>query len=346
LFTSGTTGEPKGVELTNSNINHFFRYQLTHYDFNQEDRFLQVYELTFDVSIFSFFMPLLTGGCCYVVPDKGLKFTNILRMLDEHKITVVSMVPTILSYIKNYLNEIKLPSLRLSIFSGDVLYHSLAVLWAKAIPNGVIHNFCGPTETTIVCLRYIFNEELSAKESVNGVVPLGKPMDGVEVIILDEENNITDKGELCATGTQVITHYLNNKNEHKFIEINNKRWYRTGDMVLRNSDGNLCFLGRSDSQVKINGFRIELIEIEYAFQTFINNKAVVLNIKDENNINSLLAFVETEDLDDDEMKMKLSTHLPEYMIPKVIIAVEKFPLNINGKIDRGKLLEIFNSIKC
>lgn len=338
LFTSGTTGEPKGVPLTHSNINYFFDFQLRNYDFNKEDKFLQVYELTFDVSIFSFLMPLLVGGCCYPVPDKGVKFTTIIQMLKQHRITVVSMVPTILSYIKNYIAEIHLPDLRYSIFSGDALYHHLAVQWAKAMPNGIIENFYGPTETTIVCLHYPFDELKSAKESVNGIVPLGKPFDGVETMIVDEENNIAEKGELCFTGTQIISHYLHNINGQKFIEKDNKRWYKTGDVVLRNSNGNLCFLGRSDSQVKINGFRIELSEIEFAIDSLVNKKTIVLNRRDGNNINSLLAFIETKELNESKLKEQLSALLPNYMIPQEIIPVEKFPLNINEKVDRNELL--------
>jgi len=346
LFTSGTTGVPKGVPLSHKNLNTFFDFQLKNYDFNKEDRFLQVYELTFDVSIFSFLMPLLVGGCCYVVPDKGIKFSTIVQMLKEHKITIVSMVPALLNYLINYLPEIHLPDLRFSIFSGDALYHDMAVLWSKCTPNGVIENFYGPTETTIVCFRHPFEEQKSAVESVNGIVPIGKPFDGIEFKIVNEEGNKTDNGELCLRGTQVISHYLHHANPDKFILLDNKVWYKTGDVVTMNSNGNLCFLGRTDSQVKISGFRIELSEIEFALASITSKRTVVLCLTDQNKINSLHAFIETTEVYENEIKEQLATLLPYYMIPVEIIPVGTFPLNVNEKVDRNKLLLLSQKQKC
>lgn len=338
LFTSGSTGEPKGVPVSHANVNHCFNYFLTNYDLNDKDKFLQVYELTFDVSVFSFFMPLLVGACCYVLPSDGVKFMRIIEYLQTYKITVVSMVPTVLRYIEKYLPEISLPDLRYSFFSGDALYHALAVKWSRSIPNAVIHNFYGPTETTIVCTRYVFDEQRSATESVNGIVPLGVAFEGMETIIIDENNLPVEKGELCFTGTQVISAYLNNSNEDRFFVHQQKRYYKTGDVVSMNAFGNFVFHGRTDSQVKINGYRIELAEIENAVSGIVNATCVAVCKVGVNNINQILVFIETKEMNEMRLKEMLFDVLPEQMIPHQCIAVEKFPLNTNGKVDKQHLL--------
>lgn len=339
LFTSGSTGEPKGVPVSHANVNHFFNYYLKNYDFNEKDKFLQVYELTFDVSVFSFFMPLLVGACCYVLPSEGVKFMRTIDYLQKYKISVVSMVPTVLRYIEKYLPEISLPDLRYSFFSGDALYHALAVKWSRSIPNAVIHNFYGPTETTIVCTRYVFDEQRSAQESVNGIVSLGVAFDGMETIIVDSTNMPVEKGELCFSGTQVITAYLNDSNEDRFFVHQQKRYYKTGDIVSVNEFGNFVFHGRSDSQVKINGYRIELSEIENAVSAIVNAKCVALCKVGANNMNQIVVFVETKQVDAIRIQETLLASLPEYMIPHQFIAVEKFVLNANGKVDKQHLLD-------
>lgn len=339
LFTSGSTGEPKGVPVSHVNANHFFNYYLKNYDLNDQDKFLQVYELTFDVSVFSFFMPLLVGACCYVLPSEGVKFMRTIDYLQKYKISVVSMVPTILRYIEKYLPEISLPDLRYSFFSGDALYHSLAVKWSKSIPHAVIHNFYGPTETTIVCTRYVFDEQRSALESVNGIVPLGVAFEGMETIIVDSTNAPVEKGELCFSGTQVISAYLNDSNEDRFFVHQQKRYYKTGDIVSTNAFGNFVFHGRSDSQVKINGYRIELSEIENAVSAIVNAKCVALCKVGANNMNQIVVFIETKHVDAIRIQETLLASLPEYMIPHQFIAVEKFVLNANGKVDKQHLLD-------
>ncbi|MCW3085627.1 MAG: hypothetical protein JWP12_2993 [Bacteroidetes bacterium] len=340
LFTSGSTASPKGVPVLNENINSFFNYYLANYNFNECDRFLQVYELTFDVSVFSFFMPLLAGACCYVLPDTGIKFLKTVEYLEQHKITVVSMVPGVLTYLEKYLTEIRLPELRYSFFSGDALYHSLAVKWNRSVTNAVIHNFYGPTETTIVCTRYIFDEEQSAKESVNGIVPLGKAFEGMEFLIVDEDNKQVEKGELCFAGTQVIPGYLNDAYEEQFFNYKEKRYYKTGDVAAVNEYGNLVFYGRTDDQVKINGYRVELKEVGAAIEKVSGAACTVLAIKDQHERNILCAFLVLNEINKAELTAALSAVLPGYMIPQEFIAVAEFPLNLNGKIDKNKLIHL------
>jgi D-alanine--poly(phosphoribitol) ligase subunit 1 len=340
LFTSGTTGNPKGVPVSHNNLFFFFNYFLKHYKFNSDDKFLQVYELSFDVSVFSFFMPLLTGGTCYILPIDGIKYLKIAEFLTKENITVVSMVPTVLRYLEPYMDEIKLPNLRYSFFSGDALLHHLAVKWNRVLPNGEIHNFYGPTETTIVCSRYIFHKKDSLQESKNNIVPIGKLFDGMDFLIVDEENKPSEKGELCLAGELVVSNYLNNENEDKFFRFNNQKYYKTGDIVSLNMFGNFVFYGRTDSQVKINGYRIELNEVEAAIQKTTNYNCVVICKTLPNNTNELVACIETDTLDIPSLSEKLMKILPEYMLPRQYFAVNQFPLNNNGKTDKNKLNQI------
>ncbi len=339
LFTSGSTGEPKGVPVSHFNTNSFFNYFLKNYDFNENDRFLQVYELTFDVSVFSFFIPLQVGACCYVLPAKGIKYMQTIEYLQKYKITVVSMVPGVLRYLENYLSQITLPDLRFSFFSGDALYHSLAVKWQLSIPNAKIHNFYGPTETTIVCTRFVFDEKQSAIESVNDIVPLGKAFEGMQTLVVDEDNVPVQKGELCFSGNQVISGYLNNTNEDRFFIHDQKRYYKTGDVVSVNEFGNLVFYGRTDNQVKINGYRIELAEIENAVSGITGARCVAVVNRGANGMNIIIVFIEKKNFDTAPLPQLLSNVLPDYMIPHQFILTEKFALNFNGKIDKQVLLQ-------
>jgi D-alanine--poly(phosphoribitol) ligase subunit 1 len=338
LFTSGTSGSPKGVPVSKRNISSFFRHYQIHYDFNEQDRFLQPYELSFDVSVFSIFAAWNAGACVYCVPDEGLKYLNIVTTLRDHKITVSSMVPTVLLYLEKYLPEFSFPHLRYSFFSGDKLYQRLAHQWLQAAPATRIHNCYGPTETTVVCTSYPWEPIASERESVNGIVPLGKPFEGMDYLLLDESLAPVYEGiaELCFSGDQVIDAYLHHRYEERFFNHGGKRYYRTGDLAEVNASGNLVFHGRTDAQVKINGFRLELAEVEHVLARHMGKPVIVLACGDLG-IDSLVAFVETEDLDEMKLKQELAKQLPAYMIPGKYIAVDSFPRNINGKIDRRQL---------
>lgn len=338
IYTSGSTGKPKGVPVSRSNVNHFFNYYLSEYDFNPSDRFLQAYELSFDVSVFSVFCAWNVGASVYVVPDSNAKHIDIFKSIQQNRITVASFVPSVLSLIEKYLSEFNFPDLRYSFFSGDALKHSLAKKWKACLPNGLIHNFYGPTETTIVCTRYIWNEQEAEFESKNDIVPIGKPFPNMSFILLSSKGDVISElnkeAELCFEGVQVISSYLNNLHEDKFVQVDNKRYYKTGDRVSLNEKGNLIFYGRIDSQVKVNGFRVELVEVENAIYKCTNRSCKVI-VNSKNGLNQLIAIIEGNE--EVQIISKLQELIPTYMIPSKFVIVEQLPLSVNGKIDIEKL---------
>ena len=194
FFTSGTTGVPKGVPIYNRNLNQFFSATLDSelYKFSSEDKFLQMFELTFDLSVMSYFTPLCIGACCYVVPESGISYLNIATMLEEQKITVALMVPSVLMYLEKYFDELKYPELRHSIFCGEPLPYHLVRGWRNCVPNASIQNAYGPTEATIYCLSYDYTSATS-DEVCQGNLPIGKPFPGMKVLVWsnDEEKNST-----------------------------------------------------------------------------------------------------------------------------------------------------------
>jgi D-alanine--poly(phosphoribitol) ligase subunit 1 len=347
LFTSGSTGVPKGVPVMNKHLNAFFDFFLNrqHYDFSPADRFLQVYEAGFDVSVFSAFTPLFSGGSVYLIPRRNFPHLEIPQLLLDEEITVLSMVPTVLHYLHPYFPELQFEKLRYSFFSGDKLFQSHALAWSECIPNARIVNCYGPTETTIVCTQFPWSAEAGEEQSLNGVVPLGKLFPGMDYLVLTEteqEANENEQGELCLAGKQVISSYLNNQEAHRFLKYtkNGKEmvFYRSGDRVHVNTQGNLVFHGRTDTQVKINGYRVEPGEIEAVLAriTGIHLNAVVACDTAEG-LQSLVAFVEGAG-NADALREQLAAHLPHYLLPKSIRFVESMPLTPNGKIDKQKLL--------
>jgi acyl-coenzyme A synthetase/AMP-(fatty) acid ligase len=237
-----------------------------------------------------------------------------------------------------------LENLRYSFFIGDALYHSETVLWKSCLPNAVIHNFYGPTEATIYCTRYEWMMEISEKESLNDIVPLGKSFPKMISMIVDDNNREVEPGntgELAFAGVQVIDQYLGGKYEDKFFfDQAGVRFYKTGDLASLNNHGHLIFHGRTDCQVKINGYRIELPEIEDALSRVVNRKVVVLKVTPVNHIPFLRAFIEGEAIDLAFLNEALKDRIPSYMIPADYCFVNQIPLNQNGKIDKQQLYKI------
>ncbi len=351
LFTSGSTGIPKGVPLTVKNIKSFIEaYVQTGFDINENDRCLQSSDLTFDLSTMSYMVPLSKGACVYTVPSEGIKYANIYRILEEHEITVALMVPSVLTYLKPFFEDIKLKKMRYSMFCGETLYSGIISEWEKCVPNAVIQNVYGPTEATNFCMIYNWNKDHSKNKVFNGAVSIGRPMNNTELLIVDEKNKPVpsgEKGELCLSGPQLTSGYLKNhsKNSEVFFTVTEngieKRFYKTGDIAFTDDEGDYMFCGRKDYQIKIHGYRIELGEIEhYAREITGSLNAIAAAYKNNNGITRIHLFIEGFKGNSDFIIDKLKNKLPEYMLPSGITVLQNFPLNVNGKTDRNELKEI------
>ncbi len=347
LFTSGSTGIPKGVPITRKNVasmlNAFF---LLNYNVDETDRFIQMFELTFDFSVFCYTAPLSKGACVYTVSSDGVKYANVYMALENYEITFACMLPSILAYLRPYFSDIKLEKIKYSLFCGEALISDVAAEWSRCIPNGKIINAYGPTEATVFCLVYDYCEKIR-EANFNGILSIGLPMYKMEAIVVNENLQQVDKGvigELCLAGSQLTSGYWNNpeRNKKMFFNYNYKDieqiFYRTGDLSFLNQNNIFMFVGRIDSQVKIQGFRIELGEIEHftrEFTDIINVAAVA--IKNKQDIMQIHLFVENYSGSASDIENYLKTKIPNYMIPSTINIVNNFPINENGKIDRTKL---------
>lgn len=350
LFTSGSTGIPKGVPIQIKNLVSFAEaFFALGYEINEKDRFLQMFDLTFDLSIMSYLIPLCVGACVYTVPAGEIKFTAAYSILEEHQISVALMVPSILSFLRKYFDEIRLENMRYSLFCGEALFSDLTAEWAECVPNALVQNVYGPTEATIFCLTYDWKRSEKNKEN-NGIVCIGKPMKNIIAVIVDETLAPVANGtfgELCLSGGQLTAGYLKNpeKNKEAFFKIsvdgNENIFYRTGDICCKDTDGDFLYSGRLDNQVKIQGFRVELSEIEHFAREYVKSNVVALTSQNANGNVIISLFVENFQ-QTNELHDYLKNKLPPYMIPAEILQIKNFPLNINGKIDRKALQKLLS----
>ncbi len=347
LFTSGSTGVPKGVPLSRKNLAAFVKaFWDLGYELDENDRCLQCFDLTFDLSIMSYLMPLLRGACVYTVPYSGVKYMSIIQLMDRYHLTFALMTPSTIQYLRPYFEELNYPEMRYSLFCGEALPTDVAMEWSKCLPNAIIDNVYGPTEDTIFCTAYRLRRDGNNVEH-NGVLSIGTSMTSGKVIIVDDtkqEVHGDEVGELCLSGDQLTQGYWHNpeKNAEAFwIAADGTRYYNSGDLCFYGEGGNINFVGRKDSQVKINGFRIELSEIEFHARQFLGDTLVlVLAYANSEGTQSLAMFIEAEERDNKPLQDYLSSKMPSYMMPSKIIYVPKFPINSSSKIDRSALKKL------
>ena len=350
LFTSGSTGVPKGVPISFRNIESFIdAFFALGYELDETDRFLQMFDLTFDLSVMSYLVPLTLGSCAYTVPEAEIKYLAVYQLLEDQEITFALMVPSLLAYMRPYFEDIRLERLRYSLFCGEALHEDVAREWSACVPNARIQNVYGPTEATIFCLAYDWTREVSEKKSVNGIVSIGKPMKHTDAIVVDDRLMPLapgTQGELCLSGAQLTAGYWNNpeKNKEAFFtssQEEHRRFYRTGDLAYIDRDGDFVFCGRLDYQVKIQGYRVELHEIEHhARQYPERHNVAAVAYRNPTGNTSIHLFVENGGKCIADLINFLKTRLPYYMIPSGVTSLDQLPLNSNGKTDRNKLAQL------
>ena len=352
LFTSGSTGKPKGVSITRKNVGAFMdSFWKIGFKIDEKDRCLQCFDLTFDVSVQSFLVPLTKGACTYTIPHDRIKYSYASELLEDHELTFGAMAPSMIRFLKPYFDEISFPALKYNILTAEASPLSLIEEWSVCVPNAQIIDLYGPTEATIYCTYYTYSRDKSNK-SLNGMLCIGKPMDGITAIICDENGKVlpsNEKGELCVAGNQVTAGYWKNeeKNKSAFFEtkLNGKvqRFYKTGDGCYTDDDGDLMLSGRLDHQVKIQGYRIELGEIECHTRDAVDGKnAVAVVYENHTGANEIAMFIENPSIDEEAIKSYLKSKMPPYMIPAKFITVPSFPINTNGKTDRLELKKLLN----
>ena len=342
LFTSGSTGQPKGVQINRKNLASFVYAFFDIYPIDENDRCLQCFDLSFDLSIMSYLVPLLKGACVYTVPPEAIKYTYIGGLIEDKQLTFALMTPSTIKYLKPYFDEIDGSSLKYSLFCGEALPLKITSEWSNCAINAVIDNVYGPTEDTIFCSTYRYRRDGNNKAN-NEILSIGKPMKNCYMTMFDDDGRecpIGAAGELCLSGPQLTPGYFKNeqKNKECFFEKDGVVWYRSGDLCYKDADGDIMYLGRLDHQAKIQGFRVEMGEVEYLARKFLGDTNVVCMAFDNmDGITEIAMFIEAEESNSDQLVAYMRTKMPSYMIPTRMFFVPVFPLNANDKIDKVKL---------
>lgn len=351
LFTSGSTGKPKGVSLTRNNIGSFMdSFWDTGIKLGVGDRCLQCFDLTFDVSVQCYLAALTTGACAYTVPYGEGKYLSVAGLQEEYNLTFAVMAPSMLRYMMPFFDQLDMSSLKACILTAEACPRDLLESAYKYCPNVELYDFYGPTETTIYCTYYKLSRTAKNKE-LNGIISIGKTLKHCYGIILDDKGNEVpqgEKGELCISGSQVTRGYWNNpeKNASSFFvrDVNGipERFYKTGDLCYKDADGDIMYSGRIDNQVKIQGFRVELGEIEHHARVFSDKNLVCLAIEKEG-INHLYLIIEGTEFDTKPLVDYMRSKMPHYMVPEEIVFLDKFPLNNSDKVDRPAIKRLLSN---
>ncbi|MEL6557228.1 MAG: amino acid adenylation domain-containing protein [Bacteroidota bacterium] len=345
LFTSGSTGVPKGVMITHKGLLNLSLSMQKAYRISKDDRVVQFASLSFDMSVEEIF-PYLACGARIVIRDKDdIESKRFLELVVENKVTILNLPPAFGQTIDQYTDAEKkefFNTVRLISFGGDQLESEL--LDAFRDYKVQIFNAYGPTEYTV-------NTTLADLTSEN-VVTIGKPIDNTYTYILDKYLKpvpVLSHGELYISGAGIAKGYLNQEEltSERFIDnpfIPGTKMYRTGDNVRWNANGDIEFLGRLDYQVKIRGFRIELSEVESAIHEFEKVSGVVVIDRKMGAEKQLIAFftpkLPGKDIEIAQLTNFIKERLPDYMVPAKLVQLDLFPLTGNGKIDRKALAAI------
>jgi amino acid adenylation domain-containing protein len=354
LFTSGSTGVPKGVMVTHANARHFVAWAVEHCAITANDRFSQMFDTTFDLSVFDMFVAWHQGACVCCPPRTAL--WNPDSFIRQQELTVWFSVPTTAALMSRLgaLKPGRYPSLRWSLFCGERLPADVAATWAVAAPASAVENLYGPTELTVACTAYRWDDLHSPRECLQGVVPIGDPLPGMQAVIVDEdlcEVPPGETGELLMAGPQRTPGYWQDEQatSRSYLQIPGREpllFYRTGDRVRRPiGDGPLLFVGRVDHQIKVRGHRVELGEVESTLREYpgVESVAALEWPATDSGAVGIAAFVTGRDLEPSALRSSVQSKLQDYAVPHTIRVLPDLPLTANGKVDRQALMTMLGA---
>lgn len=346
LFTSGSTGIPKGVIVCHRSVIDYADWVVKTFELNENTTFGNQTPFYFSMSVLDIFATIRSGATLYIIPKMLFSFpVKLLEFLNEKEVNTIYWVPSALSIVTNLgaLDAIELPDLKKILFAGETMPTKQLNIWRRHVPYAVYANLFGPTEITDIGIYYIVDREFNDDEPI----PIGVPCNNVDALIVDEDGQLVKEcgkvGELLIRGSFLACGYYNNpeKTREAFIQNPlNKSYpetvYCTGDLVYWNENRELVYVSRKDFQIKHMGNRIELGEIENAMSAL---EGVDMCCCLYNKESDQIVAVYSGSLETKKLSQSLKKKLPRYMLPNVCYNRSSMPLNVNGKIDRKKLIE-------
>lgn len=344
IYTSGSTGRPKGVINRHVSLHNRLSWMQEQYPLTLDDRVLQKTPFSFDVSVWEFFWPLMTGARIVVAEPGGHRDPQYLaELIAERRVTTLHFVPSMLTLFLEQEDELRRTcgSLRRVFCSGEALPHT-SVAAFTAVLDCELHNLYGPTEAAIDVSHWTADPQYPGR-----VVPIGKPIANTHLYVVDERLRLQPvgvPGELCIGGVNLAEGYHNRPDltsrafvEGPFDDVPDQRLYRTGDLARFLPDGNIEYLGRIDNQVKLHGLRIELGEIEAVLRQLPSVRGAAVILHEKPGAQALVAYVVASNFDSQQAVKALKEQLPEFMVPQRYIEIPEIPLSANGKLDRKAL---------
>lgn len=351
LFTSGSTGVPKGTVISHRAVIAYSEWAVRTFGFNENTVFGSQTPFYFSMSVTDFYSTIRSGARLQIIPKTLFSFPmQLIEYMNQYEVNTIYWVPSALGLVANWkaLDYGELRFLKKVLFAGEVMPVRHLNYWRKKLPDAFYANLFGPTETTDICTYYVVNREFSDDESL----PIGMHCDNCDVFILTEDGREAkpgEEGELCVRGSFLAEGYYNNPEKTKAAFTQNplnqaypERIYRTGDLVKYNDRGELIYISRKDFQIKHMGYRIELGEIEACAWTAkkIKNCACVYDEAADQ-----IVVVYEGKAKEDELIGAMQKRLPDYMRPNVFVRVQQMPYNANGKIDRSYLRKHYKEMR-